>query len=291
MSRSLLLGLIGEHVLGSITPPLLERTAAAEGIPCVDRPLDPTQMPRLGTNWAQIVRLAAEYGYDGVNVTHPAKQAVMPALDALSPDAEALGAVNTIRFVDGRAIGHNTDHSGFALGLQHTLPAADLREVVLLGAGGAGSAIGYALLTLGASLVRILDVDAVRTQALADRLGAAFGTERVVAGHPDEAAALLPGATGLVNATPIGMLGSQPRTPIETGLLHPGLWVADAVYRPLETPLLAAARAIGCATVDGGKMAVGQAAGAFELFTGRTPDLERMRTDFIALTQPIAASV
>jgi shikimate dehydrogenase len=184
-----------------------------------------------------------------------------------------MGAVNTVVNRDGKLVGHNTDGSGWSWGFQRALPDADLHRVVLLGAGGAGSAIAHAVLRLGAGNLRIVDSDSVRAQDLAVRLDALYGAGRVTA-FSDIAAAMA-SATGLIHATPTGM-DKLPGLPLPEALLRPGLWVAEIVYFPLDTALLQAARRRGCATVDGGTMAVGQAIGAFELFTGIRPDADRM---------------
>ena len=165
--QGFLVGLVGTGIGPSLTPPLHEREADELGLRYLYRRLD---LDRLGLRPEAIgdllaaVRLA---GFDGVNVTHPCKQLVIPYLDELSPDAEALGAVNTVVLRDGRAVGHNTDWSGFARAFDRGLPDAPLDRVVLLGAGGAGSAVGHALLTLGAQRLSILDADGDRAAALA----------------------------------------------------------------------------------------------------------------------------
>ena len=126
----------------------------------------------------------------------------------------------------------------------------------------------------------LVDTDAARAEGLADCLNARYGTGRVSAGS--DAAAVLPGATGLIHATPTGM-AKLPGLPLDAVLLRPDLWVAEIVYFPIETALLKAARAIGCPVSDGGGMAVGQAVGAFELFTGLSPDAARMRRHFLQM--------
>jgi shikimate dehydrogenase len=208
---------------------------------------------------------------------------VLPLLDELSDEARAMGAVNTVVFRDGRAIGHNTDGSGWAWGFQRALPGADLSRVVLLGTGGAGSAIAHAVLRAGAGQLRLVDAEPARAQALAEALNALYGAGRAVAAADAASAIGQPGAadaaTGLIHATPTGM-DKLPGLPLAATLLHPGLWVSEVVYFPLDTALLQAARAAGCRVVDGGTMAVGQAVGAFRLFTGREPDAERMDRHF-----------
>lgn len=237
----------------------------------------------------EIVTAAKLLGYDGLNVTHPCKQLVLDHLDELTSDAAALGAVNTVTFHDGRAAGHNTDWSGFARSLQRGLPDARLDDVVVLGAGGAGAAAAYALLTLGAGTVHISDLDDARSAGLVASLRVRFGADRALTCPLPELRTRLGHTDGLVHATPTGM-AQHPGTPIPTELLRPDLWVADIVYRPLRTDLVAAAHACGCRVLDGGPMAVFQAADAFELFTGVRPDTDRMLRHFETLVDPPAAT-
>jgi shikimate dehydrogenase len=211
--------------------------------------------------------------FAGLNITFPCKQAVIPLLDGLSDEAQAMGAVNTVVNQDGKLIGHNTDGSGWSWGFRRQLPDADLSRVVLLGTGGAGAAIAHAVLRLGAKHLVLVDQDPVRARALAETLNALYGSGRASA-EADIASALRD-AQGLIHATPTGM-DKLPGLPLDAALLHPGLWVSEVVYFPLETALLKAARAAGCPTADGGGMAVGQAVGAFSLFTGLTPNTLRM---------------
>jgi len=220
-------------------------------------------------------------GFVGLNITHPCKQAVIPHLHELSPDARALGAVNTVLLRDGRRIGCNTDWFGFAENFRRGLPDVALQRVVQLGAGGAGAAVAHAALTLGVGYLTIFDVDDARLASLVDNLCGRFGAGRAVAGS--DLAAAMTTADGLINATPIGM-ADHPGLPLPQALLRPALWVAEIVYFPLETELLRTARTMGCRTLDGGGMAVFQAVEAFRLFTGITPDADRMLRHFIAMT-------
>jgi len=276
----LLLGLIGAGIQQSLTPAMQETEAAAQGLRAHCQLID---LDKAGVGVEALpglIQAAKVMGYAGLNITYPCKQAVIPLLDGLSDEARAMGAVNTVVFRDGRAIGHNTDGSGWAWGFTRALPGADLSRVVLLGTGGAGSAIAHAVLRLGAKALALVDTDGGRAQALADSLNASYGAGRVTAGT--DAAAVVPQATGLIHATPTGM-AKLPGLPLDANLLRPGLWVAEVVYFPLETALLKAARAAGCPVSDGGGMAVGQAVGAFELFTGRSADEGRMRAHFLQM--------
>jgi shikimate dehydrogenase len=229
---------------------------------------------------AALPRILAEVqakGFLGVNITYPVKQSVMPLLDAYSEDVSALGACNTVVFQGGKATGHNTDWLGFAENFRLGLPGAALDSVVQLGAGGAGSAVTYALLKMGAGRVIVHEIDAARGEALVNRFNHLVGAERVFLSRdlPGEAVT----ASGVVNCTPVGMV-KLPGSPLPENLLRPDLWVADIVYFPLRTELLRQAAALGCRTLEGGGMAVFQAAEAFRLFTGRTPDPQRMLRKF-----------
>lgn len=272
----LLLGLIGAGIQRSLSPALHEEEARQHGLRLHYQLIDldlcgatPGQLPTL-------LAAARMMGFAGLNITYPCKQAVIPLLDDLSPQAQAMGAVNTVVLRGGRLLGHNTDGSGWTWGFRRALPGADLGCVVLLGAGGAGSAIAEAVLSLGAAQLRLVDTDAARAQALAEALNLRYPFR--VSAHGDATQALQ-GASGLIHATPTGM-AKLPGLPLTAELLQPSLWVSEVVYFPLETELLKAARARACATMDGGHMAVGQAVGAFELFTGLKADAARMEQHF-----------
>lgn len=279
-NRKVLLGLIGSGIQRSLTPAMQEQEAAHHGMRLHYQLIDLDLSGGSAEDLPLLLKAARMMGYAGLNITYPCKQAVIPHLDELSDEARAMGAVNTVVIRDGRLIGHNTDGSGWARGFTRALPDADLRCAVLLGAGGAGAAIAHAALRLGVQALRILDVDPARAQALAAELNRLYAGERAC-GWTDVAAAL-DGATGLIHATPTGM-DKLPGLPLPAELVRADLWVSEVVYFPLETALLKLARARGCRISDGGGMAVGQAVGAFELFTGVTPDAGRIEQHFRAL--------
>lgn len=268
--------LIGDGITSSFTPPMHEREGAAHGL---DYRYDVIDLPRRGCGVADLPGLIADArlrGLRGLNVTHPCKQAVIGCLDELSPQARDLQSVNTVLFDAGLAIGHNTDWSGFGRNFADGLPGVRVDRVVQLGAGGAGAAVAYAALHRGVAELTVLDADPSRAHSLAARLAALF-PGRDVRGMPVAAAEeAVPVADGLIQATPVGM-AHHPGTPIDPGLLRPDLWVAEVIYRPLESALLRSARALGAPTVDGTGMAVGQAVDAFRIFTGIEPDAARMR--------------
>jgi shikimate dehydrogenase len=274
---SYLLGLVGAGIRDSLTPALHEREGAEEGLRISYRLIDTGRLGIGAAELPDLLRWAERLGFDGLNVTHPFKQDVLPLLDELSDDAADLGAVNTIVFQDGRRIGRNTDWSGYSRAFRAALPDAVEDRVVLVGAGGAGVAVGYGLLGQGAEHVAVHDVDPERAEACAVRLAKRYGGSRV-----DVVTDLLRSlgdAQGLVNATPLGML-NHPGMAVPGTAVQPDLWVSDIVYFPLETELVRLARSRGCRVVPGGGMAVHQAVGAFEHFTGRAPDAERMSRHF-----------
>lgn len=274
-SHAILVGLVGAGIQASLSPRMHEREGALLGLHYRYRLFD-LDVLKVGVDALEELLDGAErLGFAGLNITHPCKQAVIPLLDALSDDARAVGAVNTVVFRDGRRCGYNTDRWGFAESFRREMADASRRHVVLLGAGGAGAAVGYALLECGVERLAIVDVDAVRAGALAANLKTRFGTGRAAAAS----IAAVAGADGVVNATPVGMANHR-GTPLAAAMLRRDLWVADIIYFPAETELLRAARALGCRTMGGAGMAVMQAVEAFRLFTGLAPDIERMRRHF-----------
>lgn len=270
------MGLVGRGIQGSRSPAMHEREAARLGMRCSYILIDFDQLRLPDDALASVVGAAAQAGFDGLNVTHPFKQAVIADLDTLSPESAAIGAVNTIVFSGGRATGHNTDSWGFAESFRDGLPGVALGRVVQFGAGGAGAAVAHALMELGVDELAIVDSDSLRALALAQRMSARTGGR--VKAEVDVARALSE-ADGIVNTTPVGM-EKYPGLPFAEDLLKPRHWVAEIIYFPAETELLRRARALGCRTLSGTGMAIGQAARAFELFTGRTADRSAMASHF-----------
>lgn len=279
MKPEFLIGLIGSGIGASLTPAMHMREAEAQGFRHLYRLIDLTALNLGPQDLPDLLTAAERMGFDGLNITHPCKQTVLPLLHDLSEDARAIGAVNTVTLRGGRRIGDNTDASGFAAAFQRGLPDVALGHVVQFGAGGAGSAVAHALLGLGVGRLTLVDPDAAKIEALATDLCARFGPGRAVRGTLVD----VQGADGVVNATPIGM-AKYPGQVVPVKQLNPTQWVADIVYFPLETALLASARAKGCRILSGGGMAVFQAVEAFRLFTGLTPSADRMLAHFAELT-------
>jgi shikimate dehydrogenase len=218
-------------------------------------------------------------GFSGINVTFPYKEAVLPLLDSLTDPAAAIGAVNTIIVQDGKLVGHNTDSTGFARAFSEVLGSPGDAPVVLVGAGGVGCAIAFALAGLGVQVLRVVDTAAEKAALLAERLRGRLST-RVFTKMADA----LRGADGIINATPVGMLPDR-RSPVPPELIHDRMWVADAVYTPLWTPLLLAARSRGAHVMTGRELSIHQTVDAFRLFTGREPSYERIARAFDAVME------
>lgn len=279
MSRpSYLIGLLGRGIDGSLSPQLHEEEAAALGMQYVYRRLDLDVLNMTVDDLPQIIAWTRRTGFNGLNVTHPVKQAIIPFLDDLSDEARTLNAVNTVVFADGSAVGHNTDWTGFERSFVRALPGVPTARVTQFGAGGAGAAVGYAILNAGAGHVTFVDPEQPRAEQLAASLCRRFGADRASAGEPESVMQ----ADGVVNATPVGMVG-HPGAPFDTRLLRRGTWVVDIVYYPRETELLRRAAEAGARTLNGGGMVVFQAVEAFRLFTGVDPNPERMLTQFETL--------
>lgn len=256
MSDSMLCGLIGTGIGASLTPIMHEEEGRRQGLPYVYRILDLDVMGMAPSDIGELLTYARRFGFRGLNITHPCKQLVIEHLDELSPDASRLGAVNTVLFDSGKAIGHNTDWSGFGRNFDDGLPGAQLDRVVQLGA-----AEPVRRLPMPRSPVRrdtdVGRFDLPRAQELAQTFAQQFPAQVVEARHTSDLAEVLGKANGLIHATPMGM-AAHPGMAFSPDLLRPDLWVAEIVYRPLETELLRQARLIGAPTLSGGGMTVFQ---------------------------------
>lgn len=266
--KARLAGVIGWPIAHSRSPALHGHWLARHRIDGAYLPL-PVAPPDLATAMNGL-RAA---GFAGLNVTLPHKQSVMPLCDTLDPSAARAGAVNTLVFGPDGIAGSNTDGAGFLANLRaHGVDPAS-GPVLILGAGGSARAIAAVLLALGAQ-VTICN----RTQSRAEALAAALPGLRVAPwAHRAQA---LPGHALLVNTTQLGMTGQPPlELPLDDA--PPDLAVADIVYAPLETPLLAAARVRGLATVGGVGMLLHQAAPGFAAWFGVSPTVDQALQDAV----------
>ena len=275
--RTMQVGLIGSGIQHSSSPSMHVDEGKALGLQISYELLDFDLMQGGPAMLPALLEQAEQRGFSGLNITYPSKQAVIPLLDELAPDASALQSVNTVLFRDGRRIGHNTDWWGFAESFKRDMADVKINDVVLVGAGGAGAAVGYAMLKLGSRLLSVHDMDGARAAALVERLSKLF-TDRRITVCGDLRLALAK-ADGLIHATPTGMR-KHPGIPVPAETLRPPLWVSEIVYVPLLTELVVSARKHGCRTLDGGGMAVFQGAMAFKLFFDVEPDIPRMLRRF-----------
>lgn len=260
-----LAGVIGWPVRHSLSPRLHGYWLGRYGIDGLYLPLEIAP-----DDLADALRFMARAGFRGANLTVPHKEAALSHVDAWDEAVEATGAANTLWREDGRWHATNTDVYGFQTHLAATCGAQAFagRRAVVLGAGGAARAVVLALSRLGVAEIHLINRDRARAEALMSRFPAVTAT-----GGWEAAAAALAGAALVVNTTTLGMHG-QPDMPLTLDALPVGAVVADIVYAPLETPLLAQARARGLATVDGLGMLLHQAVDGFARWFGVRPEVD-----------------
>lgn len=218
-------------------------------------------------------------GIRGLGITMPHKLRILPLLDALSDDARAIGAVNTVVNDDGCLTGYNVDWIGAVAAVGEVMNIAGVSAAVI-GAGGGARAIAWGLLQAGAQ-VTLFNRSEANGRAVANWIGGPFG------GPPEALAEAAPFAL-IAHATPVGFHDEKAMLP-PAAALQPGTVVLDAVPEPIETRLLREARAAGCLTIPGVRMQLHQAARQFSLYTGREPDLavmDRALRDAMARTPP-----
>lgn len=233
------------------------------------------------------LRGLGDMGFRGVNVTIPHKQAALALCDEVAPLAARIGAVNTLVFEDDRLKGSNTDAFGFLENLRQGAPTRDSAAwdpaagpVLILGAGGAARAVAVALLDAGVAELRLANRTAVRAEALARELGAEELGGQVKVVPWETRAAALEDLALLANTTSLGMTG-QPPLELDLDPLPNGALVTDIVYAPLETDLLARARARGNPVVDGLGMLLHQARPGFEAWFGVAPEVTAELRSFV----------
>jgi shikimate dehydrogenase len=271
--------LLGKPLGHSVSPAMHNSAFAELGIDYCYLPVEVTAED-LATVFAGLKRMNVAGG----NVTVPHKIRIIELLDRLDPLAESIGAVNTICLEQGQAVGYNTDGYGFLRSLQEVAGISPAGErFFLLGAGGAARAIAMTLAAEGAEAIMISNRSAERAEILAEELNRAIRPcATMVAAEPKAQQAALAESTVLINCTSLGMAPAGDTLALDPSLLHPGLTVADIVYNPRRTRLLAAAEKIGCRTVPGLGMLIHQGAAAFTLWTGREPSIATMRQAALA---------
>ena len=278
IAGSFKLGLIGANIRDSRSPRMHIKEGEFHGLHVTYNLIDPLEDFNPKFNLADLLSKMENDGYDGINVTHPFKQSVLPLLDWISTEAQEIGAVNTVLFRDGKRLGFNTDWIGFSEamksgGIERSASA------MLLGAGGAGAASAYAALKHHLQTLYFYDPVEDRANALKTKLKLLFPQKVIQTVQPEKFH--LTHFDGIIQATPIGMK-ENPNLPIDPKHLTPDRWLAELIYFPINTPLLRAAKEMGCKTVDGSTMAIHQASAAFELFTGARANTQHMTESFLS---------
>jgi shikimate dehydrogenase len=272
-TRRYRLGLIGDNILASRSPDL---HCIAGELCGLDVSYD-LLVPRTeGLEFAALFARCRETGYAGLNITYPYKEKVVAIVSVPESAVARLGSVNTIVFTEDGPLGYNTDHSGFIAAYRQRFAGAPPGRVMMVGAGGVGRAIAFGLAALGVEELTILDATIDKAERLATELAGA-GLGYVTAASMGKIADVASRVEGLVNCTPVGMVGYD-GTPVETRLLGPQRWVFDAVYTPVDTRFKQEAEAAGLAVLSGYELFFHQGIDAFRLFTGRLPeDLGELR--------------
>ncbi len=268
------LGLIGDNIAKSQSPRLHRLAGAQNKAPVSYDRLVPAET---GKEFDTLFAEVAQGGYRGVNITYPYKERAAAKVSIDDPLVRAIGAVNTVIFDEGGPHGFNTDYSGFIAAYRHirTIPP---RVALMIGAGGVGKAVAYGLVAMGVQEIRIAERDLPKAESLAEALRAAKAGLRVITGS--DAAAMTQGADGLINCTPVGMVGYG-GTPLARTAMAGAEWAFDAVYTPVDTLFLQDAAAEGLHIISGYELFIGQGVDAWGLFTGLPLDYERLRADLL----------
>lgn len=276
MSDILKLGLIGDNIGASQSPKLHRLAGRLHGrVVTYDRLIPKDE----GLAFDALFARCAQSGYRGVNITYPYKERVVSAVQIDDPLVQAIGAVNTVVFDATGPRGFNTDYSGFIAAYRARRGAQTPGTVCMIGAGGVGRAVAFGLLALGAQVLHIVDRDATKSRTLASDLRAA-GLTVVTTGADASKAAI--GAEGLINCTPVGMVGYD-GTPLPAADMAGAVWAFDAVYTPVDTQFLQDANRAGLDVISGYDLFFGQGVDAWFIFTGLPLDHIALRA---ALLQP-----
>ncbi len=261
-SRSLRLGLIGGNITESRSPVLHGVCGLAIGRNTTYDLIVPAER---GRSFSELLADCEARGFDGLNITYPFKEEAAKLVPAGTAAVAAMGTSNTIKFTATGPRAFNTDHSGFIAGFRESFGQMAPGRVLLLGTGGVGRAVGFALADLGATEIVLYDTDLAKVVSL----GAAIAAHAPVAVQVGEAAQLadITGFDGVVNCTPLGMTG-RPGSPLPEGVTGAPRWGFDAVYTPIDTPFRAQVEAMGAAFMTGYELYFHQGIGAFEIFSG-----------------------
>ncbi|SOC03937.1 shikimate dehydrogenase [Rhodobacter sp. JA431] len=260
--RTLRLGLIGGNITATRSPALhvtcglsLNRNVTYDLIIPAER----------GKGFSEVLADCAAQGFDGVNVTYPFKEEAAAQVQPGDPVVAAMGAANTVKFTPMGPLAFNTDHSGFKAAYHATFGAVLPGRVLLLGTGGVGRAVAFGLADLHATELVLVDMDPAKVESLAAALASHAPLMKVTAGSAENAAELS-GFDGVVNCTPLGMVGRE-GSPLPEGVTGAPRWAFDAVYTPINTQFRAQVEALGAEFLSGYELYFHQGIDAFEIFS------------------------
>jgi shikimate dehydrogenase len=272
----LLLGLIGDNIARSKAPLLHRLAGDLCGLEVRYVRLIPSDMDK---EFDEVFAYCVEKDYRGINITYPYKEQVVEKVRIEDPLVRALGAVNTVVFGEGEPKGYNTDYSGFIAAYRKVMGDAAPGPVCMIGAGGVGKAVAFGLVALGLKEIRLVERDLAKAEALAEALRAAApGLAVTVTGDAAEGAR---GAAGLINCTPVGMVGYD-GTPLDRAHMAGAKWAFDAVYTPVDTQFLKDAGAEGLTLISGYELFFFQGVDAWKFFAGRPVDQDALRAALLA---------
>lgn len=270
------LGLIGDNIARSSAPRLHRLAGLQNGLDIRYDRLIPAD---LGQAFDQIFDTCAGTGFKGLNITYPYKEIAATRVTVDDEQVRRIGAINTVVFSERGPLGFNTDYSGFIDAYRSVRGQAAPGIVAQVGTGGVGRAVAFGLLTLGISELRLTDRDPDKAIALAQELRAAAPDTLITTGQSVEDIA--PGAQGLVNGTPVGMVG-YPGTPVPKHLMAGAEWAFDAVYTPVDTCFLQDAGRAGLQIISGYELFFYQGVNAWQFFCGLPLDHAQLRQSLLA---------
>ncbi|MBV2359119.1 shikimate dehydrogenase [Thalassococcus sp. CAU 1522] len=265
------LGLIGDNIAQSSAPRLHSLAGRQNGVSVQYDRLVPRD---LGQDFDTLFAACAEQGYRGINVTYPYKERAAAKVAVDDPRVRAIGAVNTVLFQPDGPRGFNTDYTGFIAAYRAARGESPPGVCCLVGTGGVGRALAFGLLALGASEIRLVDMDAAKASSLARDLRAADHASRIAVFSDATAAAA--GSSGLLNGTPVGMVGHA-GTPLPRAAMSGAEWAFDAVYTPVDTVFLTDALATGLSLISGYELFFFQGVHAWAHFTDLPLDQTALR--------------
>jgi shikimate dehydrogenase len=270
-SELIKLGLIGDNINRSQSPRLHRTAGQLAGLQVTYDRLIPKDMD---LTFDEVFQQAQRGGFRGINVTYPYKELVTSKVFVSDPLVRAIGAVNTVVFDAEGPKGFNTDYTGFMHAYRRLRGDQSPGTVCLIGTGGVGKAVAFGLVALGAKTIRCVDLDPAKAEALAQALRD-LETETVIE-TSDNAISAAIGADGIINCTPLGMVGIG-GTPLPAASMQGASWAFDAVYTPVDTQFLQDAAQANLTIISGYELFFGQGLDAWKIFTSTDLDPEQLR--------------